>query len=87
MKLLHQPEPCKVLLEPVGAGVRVQAVRYRGVVWTVRVTLEIWVYHSAWWTGAALEGERREYHILGTSHGEITVYQTRGGWFVAGWFD
>ncbi len=87
MKLLHQPEPCKVLLEPVGTGIRVQAVRYRGAVWKVRTTLEVWIYHSAWWTSAALEGERREYHILGTSHGEITVYQARQGWFVAGWFD
>ncbi len=87
MKWLHQSEPCKVLLEPFGTGVQVQAVRYRGLVWTVQKTLEVWVFHGHWWRDAALLGEWREYHVVATSHGEITLFRTCEGWFVAGWWD
>jgi hypothetical protein len=79
-----------VLLEPhgsTGQSVRVQAVRHRNGVWTVQKTLEVWVFHGHWWHSPNLEGEWREYHVLGTSHGMITLYRTREGWFVVGWWD
>jgi hypothetical protein len=69
---------------------RVTTVRWRDRVWTVQTTLEVWVYRSEWWRETGLEGERREYHLLGTQRGEIQVFFRPGvnaGWFVAGWFD
>jgi hypothetical protein len=95
MKLLHTPEKCLVLLERtgnqrLGVQTRVTTVRWRDRTWTVQTTLEVWVYRSEWWRATGLEGERREYHLLGTHRGEIQVFLRHGidpGWFVAGWFD
>lgn len=83
------------LLERTGnqrleAKTRVTTVRWRDRTWTVQTTLEVWVYRSGWWRETGLEGERREYHLLGTQRGEIQVFLRHGidpGWFVAGWFD
>jgi hypothetical protein len=96
MKLLHMPEKCLVLLEPsrntraMQQRNRVTTIRWRDRTWTVQTTLEVWVYRSGWWQETGLEGERREYHLLGTQRGEIQVFlrhRIDPGWFVAGWFD
>jgi hypothetical protein len=94
MKTLHRAERCQVLLEPdAGGGIRLVALRFRGAKWLVRSTLEVFVYWGEWWCSPSLVGEHRCYHVLGTSHGEITLMQrlaedpSLSGWFVVGWFD
>jgi hypothetical protein len=89
MKFLQKPEPCTVQQE---RG-HVVAVRWRDRVWQVKTTLDIWTYRGNWWTDPSLEGERRQYHVLGTSRGEIEVYERtcpdpqQFGWWVSAWWD
>lgn len=94
MKTLHTPQRCQVLLEPDEDGRPwVVAVKFRGLTWRTRVTLEVWSYWGEWWLDADLEGESRTYFVLGTQHGEISLFQRKGarledrGWYVEGWFD
>ena len=94
MKTLHQPQPCKVLLEPDEAGgFWVSAVRFRGASWQTKITLEVWTYWGEWWLDPKLEGESRVHYVLGTQRGEICVFYrispqvTETGWYVAGWYD
>jgi hypothetical protein len=94
MKLLRDPEPCLVLLEHPGrtATRHVTTLRWRARVWTVHTTLEVWTYRGAWWLDAQLEGEAREYHVLGTRFGEIEIFArfetgNLKGWFVSRYWD
>jgi hypothetical protein len=93
MKTLHHAERCQVLLEPDVKGVVVRAVRWRGVTWHVQTTLEVFVYWGEWWLHPDLQGETRDYYVLGTARGELTVFRRlhrdleQQGWFVLGWWD
>ena len=87
MKTLHIPQPCKVLLQQQ----TLQAVHFRQRAWVVRDTLCVYTLCDPWRTLPSLQGEKRVYHKLHTSSGEIVVFErVRGlelGWFVAGWWD
>ena len=88
MKTLHNAEPCQVLLEPLGLGFTVSAVRWRGSTWYVKKVLEVYVYWGEWWLDSSLIGETRVYYLLGTARGELTIFQHQHqAWFVVGWFD
>jgi hypothetical protein len=94
MKTLHTPQRCQVWLETDEEGRPwVCAVTFRGRTWRTKVTLEIWTYWGEWWLDPDLKGESRLYFVIGTQHGEISLFQRSGGkaeddgWFVEGWFD
>ena len=94
MKTLHVPQRCSVVLESDEEGRPwVSAVRFRGVTWRTKVTLEIWTYWGEWWLDPDLEGESRLYFVLGTNNGEISLFQRSSpraadrGWYVEGWND
>jgi hypothetical protein len=94
VKTFHIPESCEVMLEPDEfGGTQVSAVRFRKAMWRTGRTLETWVYWGEWWLDSALEGETRTYFVLATNRGEITVFYcqspraSKGGWFIAGWYD
>jgi hypothetical protein len=87
VKTLHIPHPCKVLLERQ----TIQAVHFRQRAWVVQQTFCVYTLCDPWRTLPDLGGEKRVYHQLFTSYGEIVVFERiRGnnlGWFVAGWWD
>jgi hypothetical protein len=87
MKRLRQPQPCTVQLERD----EVKLVHYRGRAYGVKTTLSLTRIANLWATLPGLEGERRTYHLLMTSKGEIEVYYCEcpqgNSWFVSGWWD
>lgn len=87
MKTLWQPQPCKVLLHKH----QIEAVHFRERAWVVREVNEVYSLTDPWRTLPNLAGEKRIYHRLHTTFGEILIFERiRGqnpGWFVAGWWD
>jgi hypothetical protein len=87
MKSLHTPQPCRVLLDRQ----LIRAVHFRERAWVVRETLCVYTLCDPWRRLPGLEGEKRVYYQLLTTHGQIEVFQrVRGaelGWFVARWWD
>lgn len=87
MKRLRQPQPCTVQLERE----EVKLVHYRGRGYAVKMTLSLTCINDPWATLPGLEGERRTYHLLMTSKGEVEVFYRQhpqgNGWFVSGWWD
>jgi hypothetical protein len=103
VKLLRDPEACEIESEHSDQAVHsrhakdrstrhITTLRWRDRTWTVHTTLEIWTYRGAWWLDAQLEGEAREYHVLGTRFGEIEIFArfeagSLKGWFVSRYWD
>lgn len=87
MKTLQAPRPCRVLLDRRA----VRAVHFRERAWVVRQTICVYTLCDPWRTLPGLEGEKRVYHQLYTTHGEIEVFErVRGlepGWYVTRWWD